>query len=39
MRIGALYENREETAVGARIVVAELPFVDRLLDPYRIVSL
>jgi hypothetical protein len=36
MRIGALYENREEVLVGQRLVVADLPFVDRLLDPYRI---
>lgn len=36
MRIAALYENREEVAVGSRIVVLELPFVDGLLDPYRI---
>lgn len=34
LRIGALYENREEVAVGTRIVVLELPFVDGLLDPY-----
>lgn len=38
MRIAALYENREEVAVGARVVVLELPFVDRLLDPYRILE-
>ena len=36
MRIGALYENREEVVVGSRIVSIELPFVDRLLDPYQI---
>ncbi|MFC5524021.1 head-tail connector protein [Polaromonas jejuensis] len=36
MRIGALYENREEVLVGQRLVVADLPFVDGLLDPYRI---
>jgi uncharacterized phiE125 gp8 family phage protein len=34
LRLGALYENREEVAVGTRIVVAELPFLDGLLDPY-----
>lgn len=39
MRVGALYENREEEAVGARIVAVELPFVDKLLDPYRIASI
>lgn len=38
MRIGALYENREEVLVGQRLVVADLPFVDHLLDPYRIAS-
>lgn len=39
MRIGAMYENREEVAVGPRVVVLEIPFVDKLLDPYRIASL
>jgi len=34
LRLGALYENREEVAVGTRIVVAELPFLDGMLDPY-----
>lgn len=34
LRIGALYENREEVAVGQRVVVLELPFVDGLLDPF-----
>lgn len=36
LRVGALYENREEISVGQRIVVNELPFVDRLLDPYTV---
>ena len=36
LRIGALYENREEFLSGSRVAVAELPFVDSLLDPYRI---
>ena len=36
MRIGSLYENREEFVTGRGIVVAELPFLDGLLDPYRI---
>lgn len=35
MRIGALYENREEIIVGRRLVSIDLPFVNRLLDPYR----
>ena len=34
LRLAALYENREEVAVGARLVVAEVPMVDSLLDPY-----
>jgi uncharacterized phiE125 gp8 family phage protein len=35
LRVAALYENREEFATGRGIVVAEMPFVDSLLDPYR----
>jgi hypothetical protein len=38
MRIGAMYENREEIVVGQRLTLVELPFVDNLLDPYRIRS-
>jgi hypothetical protein len=38
MRLGALYENREEVSVAMRVNVNELPFVDRLLDRYRIKS-
>lgn len=38
MRVGALYENREEVSVGQRITVQELPFVAGLLDPYLIAS-
>jgi uncharacterized phiE125 gp8 family phage protein len=38
MRVGALYENREEISVAARVTVQELPFVDRLLDRYIIRS-
>lgn len=34
LRIGMLYESRESAVQGAPI--AELPYVDRLLDPYRI---
>lgn len=33
LRIGMLYENRESVVPG--ISIAELPFVDRLLDAYR----
>ena len=36
LRIGALYENREEIVSGRSITVDPLPFVDSLLDPYRI---
>lgn len=36
MRIGAMYENREEIVVGQRLTSIDLPFVDGLLDPYRI---
>jgi hypothetical protein len=35
LRVGSLYENREEVAVLNRGKVEELPFVDGLLDPYR----
>jgi uncharacterized phiE125 gp8 family phage protein len=34
LRIGMLYERRESVIAGASI--AEVPYVDRLLDPYRI---
>lgn len=37
-RVGTLYENRETVAVGARIVVAELPDIDGQLDLYRVVT-
>jgi uncharacterized phiE125 gp8 family phage protein len=36
MRIGALYANREEIVVGQRLTSVDLPFVDGLLDPYRL---
>lgn len=36
LRVGSLYENREEVAIMNRGKVEELPFVDSLLDPYRI---
>ncbi len=38
MRVGALYENREEVAVMHRGQIQPLPFVDGLLDPYRVVT-
>ena len=37
LRIGSLYENREDVLTGARVTVTEMPFIDSLLDPYRIV--
>lgn len=36
IRAGSLYENREEVAILNRGKVEELPFIDGLLDPYRI---
>lgn len=39
LRIGALYENREEMVVGQRLVRLDLPFVDSLLDRYRAADL
>lgn len=38
MRIGAMYENREEVVIDSRITSVDLPFVDRLLDRYRVVT-
>lgn len=37
MRTNTLYENREEVAILNRGKVEALPFIDGLLDPYRIV--
>jgi uncharacterized phiE125 gp8 family phage protein len=34
LRLGSLYENREEVAILNRGKVEELPYVDGLLDPY-----
>jgi hypothetical protein len=36
LRVATLYENREEVVVGSRVTVQELPYVDALLDPYRV---
>lgn len=36
LRVGSLYENREEVAIMNRGKVEELPFIDGLLDPYRV---
>lgn len=38
MRVNTMYENREEVAILGRGKVDPLPFVDSLLDPYRVVS-
>jgi uncharacterized phiE125 gp8 family phage protein len=37
MRVATLYQNREEVAVMPRGKVEALPYVDNLLDPYRVV--
>ena len=37
VRLGALYENREEVALMNRGKIEPLPFVDGLLDPFRAV--
>jgi hypothetical protein len=36
MRVATMYENREEVAMLARGKIQELPYVDCLLDPYRV---
>lgn len=38
IRIGSLYQHREEMAVIPTGRIEPLPFVDRLLDPYRVVN-
>ena len=38
LRIGALYENREEVLTGRAITLAPLPFADALLTPYRLLE-
>lgn len=38
IRIATLFENREEVAILPRGKVEPLPFVDRLLDNYRVLS-
>lgn len=37
LRVGMLYENRESVAAG--VTLAEVPFVDRLLDAHKVWSL
>ena len=39
LRIGSLYEHREEVALMNRGSIQALPFVDSLLDPYKVVRL
>ena len=39
LRIGSLYEHREEVAIMNRGKIETLPFIDRMLDPYRVVTL
>ncbi len=36
LRLGSLYTHREEQAVLSRGSIADLPFVEGLLDPYRV---
>ena len=36
LRVGAMYENREEVVVDHRITSVDLAFVDSLLDPVRV---
>jgi hypothetical protein len=36
LRVGSMYENREEVATGRSIVAIDMPFVDGLLQDYRI---
>lgn len=38
LRIGSLFESREETAPSARMSIENLPFVDSLLTPYLMVE-
>lgn len=36
LRVGAMYENREEFLTGQRITMIELPFIDGILQDYRV---
>lgn len=38
MRVGSLYANREEVALMSRGKIEALPFVDGLLDPYKVAT-
>jgi uncharacterized phiE125 gp8 family phage protein len=36
LRVGAMYENREEVTTGRSIVAIDMPFIDGLLQDYRV---
>lgn len=38
IRIGTMFENREEVALMSRGKIEPLPYVDGLLDPYRVIK-
>ena len=38
LRVGSLYAHREEVAILTRGKIEPLPFIDSLLDPYRVVT-
>ena len=39
LRVGSLYAHREEVAAVARGRIEPLPFIDGLLDPYKVVTI
>jgi len=39
LRVGSLYAHREEVAVLSRGKIEPLPFIDGLLDPYKVVTI
>ena len=39
LRVGSLYAHREEVALLTRGSIAPLPFIDGLLDPYKVVTI
>lgn len=36
LHVGSMYENRESVATGRGITVTPMPFIDALIEPYRI---
>jgi hypothetical protein len=38
LRLGSLYAHREEVAALSRGRIESLPFIDGLLDPYKVVT-